>query len=84
MNLEVFAFGRLVRERRRVLDLTQDELARRAGCATVTVRKIEHGDLRPSVRAAERLAMALAIPPEQQAGFVRSARAVRPWPSERS
>ncbi len=78
MDPEALAFGRLVRERRRVLDLTQEKLAQRAGCATVTLRKIEHGDLRPSVGAAERLAVALAIPPEEQAGFVRLARAVRP------
>ena len=72
------SFGRLVRERRRVLDLTQDELARRVGCATITIRKIESDELRPSVQIAERLAMALALPIDDRAAFVRLARAVRP------
>jgi WD40 repeat protein/transcriptional regulator with XRE-family HTH domain len=77
MNTEE-SFGRLVRERRRALDLTQEELARRVGCAAVTLRKIEADDLRPSQQIAERLAMALAIPLDERAAFVRLARAMRP------
>jgi len=50
------SFGRMVRERRRALDLTQEELARRVGCAAVTIRKIEYDEIRPSVQIAERLA----------------------------
>jgi len=72
------SFGRMVRERRRALDLTQEELARRVGCAAVTIRKIEYDEIRPSVQIAERLAMALAIPLDDRAEFVRQARAVRP------
>ena len=72
------AFGHLIRQRRRALDLTQDELARRVGCAAVTLRKIEAGDLRPSQQIAERFAMALAIPLDERADFVRQARAVLP------
>ncbi len=56
------SFGQLVKTHRRDRDLTQDELARRVGCAPVTLRKIEYDDLRPSVQIAERLAMALNIP----------------------
>src|SRR5512134_1223789 len=74
------AFGRYVRQRRRELDLTQEELARRVGCAAITVRKIEAEDARPSVQIAERLAMALAIPLDDRAEFVRRARAIRPEP----
>src|SRR5262245_4126818 len=74
----VIAFGRRVRERRRTLDLTQEELARRVGCAAVTVRKIEADELRPSQQIAERLAMALGVPLEERAEFVRLARSVRP------
>jgi WD40 repeat protein/serine/threonine protein kinase/DNA-binding XRE family transcriptional regulator len=72
------AFGQAVRQHRRSLDLTQEELARRVGCAPVTLRKIEYGDLRPSQQIAERLAMALAIPLDERAEFVRQARAVQP------
>ena len=76
------SFSRFVRERRRALDLTQEELARRVGCAAITIRKIEADDLRPSVQVAERLAMALAIPLDDRAGFVRRARAARPEPAD--
>ena len=55
------SFGRFVRQRRRELDLTQEELARRVGCAAITIRKIEADDARPSVQVAERLAMALVM-----------------------
>ena len=61
MNSEV-SFGQIVRERRGALGLTQSELARRAGCAPVTIRKIEGDGLRPSVQLAELLALALKIP----------------------
>jgi WD40 repeat protein/transcriptional regulator with XRE-family HTH domain len=71
-------FGQQVRQRRRSLDLTQEELARRVGCAAITLRKIEAGDLRPSQQVAERLAMALAIPLDERAEFVRQARSVQP------
>ena len=76
MNAEV-TFGQLVKARRRELGLTQDELAHRVGCAPVTLRKIEYDDLRPSVQIAERLAMALGIPLEERATFVRLARVER-------
>jgi WD40 repeat protein/serine/threonine protein kinase/DNA-binding XRE family transcriptional regulator len=76
--MDEHAFGRFVRQRRREMDLTQEELARRVGCAAITVRKIEAEDARPSVQIAERLAMALAIPLDDRAEFVRRARAIRP------
>ncbi|MEP7136923.1 MAG: protein kinase [Chloroflexota bacterium] len=76
------SFGGFVRQRRREMDLTQEELARRVGCAAITLRKIEADDLRPSVQIAERLAMALAIPLDDRAEFVRRARAVQPEASE--
>ena len=76
------SFGRFVRQRRRELDLTQEELARRVGCAAITIRKIEGDDARPSVQIAERLAMALAIPLDDRAEFVRRAREARPEPIE--
>ena len=72
------SFGRYVRQRRREMDLTQEELARRVGCAAITIQKIEAEDARPSVQIAERLAMALAIPLDDRAEFVRRARAIRP------
>jgi WD40 repeat protein/serine/threonine protein kinase/DNA-binding XRE family transcriptional regulator len=76
------SFGGFVRQRRREMDLTQEELARRVGCAAITLRKIEADDLRASVQIAERLALALGIPLEERAEFVRWARSVRPAASE--
>lgn len=71
------SFGMLAKNRRRELGLTQDELARRVGCAPITIRKIEADDLRPSVQIAERMAMALNIPLEERAAFVKLARLER-------
>ena len=68
-------FGSIVKDRRRRLGLTQAELARRANCAAITVRKIESDSMRPSVQIAQHLAEALDIPSSEQAGFVRLARA---------
>ncbi len=80
--MEDISFGSSVRQRRRELDLTQEELARRVGCAAITIRKIEADDARPSLQIAERLAMALAIPLDQRAEFIRRARTVRIEPEE--
>ena len=74
---EVESFGQRIKSLRRELGLTQDELARRVGCAPVTLRKIEYDDLRPSVQIAERLAMSLNIALEKRAEFVRLARIER-------
>jgi len=71
---ERVAFGAIVKERRYLLGLTQAELARRVGCAAITIRKIEADALRPSVQLAELLAVTLNIPPEEQFAFVRLAR----------
>jgi peptide/nickel transport system substrate-binding protein len=78
-------FGQWLKLRRKTLDLTQQELARRVGCATVTIRKFEAGELRPSRQVAERLAAQLALAPDQQAAFVRFARGMlEPVPPEAS
>ncbi|MEM7344228.1 MAG: protein kinase, partial [Chloroflexota bacterium] len=70
-------FGTIVKERRTALGLTQTELARRVGCAPVTIRKIEYDALRPSVQIAEHLAVALNIPDEEHLAFIRLARRER-------
>lgn len=68
------SFGQVVRQRRRELGLTQEELGSQVGCATITVRKIESDGIRPSRQVVERLAAALMIPPGEQAGFIQHAR----------
>ncbi len=69
------SFGYWLRRRRRALDLTQGDLARRVGCATETIRKIETDMRRPSRQMAERMAVCLAIPPAERAVFLQVARA---------
>jgi transcriptional regulator with XRE-family HTH domain len=67
-------FGRWLQRRRRALDLTQAELAHRAGYAEATLRKIEADELRPSKELAARLAEHLDLAPAERAGFVHFAR----------
>jgi predicted ATPase/class 3 adenylate cyclase len=68
------SFGYWVRRRRKALDLTQADLARRVGCAEVTIQKIEADERRPSSQIAELLAEHLHIPPADRATFLQRAR----------
>ncbi len=68
------SFGVWLRQRRRALDLTQDELGQQVGCTGDTIRKIEVDARRPSKEIAARLAVCLDIAAEERAAFVRFAR----------
>src|SRR5215510_9670061 len=68
------SFGYWVRRRRKALDLTQADLARRVGCAVVTIQKIEAEERRPSSQIAALLAEHLRIPPGERTDFLASAR----------
>ncbi|HEX9374581.1 MAG TPA: helix-turn-helix domain-containing protein, partial [Roseiflexaceae bacterium] len=72
-------FSRWLKQRRRALDLTQEELAQAVGYAVETIRKLEAGKRRPSKPLAERLAQLLRVPPAEQPAFLALA---RPRPSE--
>lgn len=67
-------FCEWLKRRRKALDLTQSELAKRAGCSIGALRKIELGDRRPSKQLAGLLAKALEIPDEDQPTFIQVAR----------
>lgn len=69
------SFGRFLRLRRKILDLTQDELARDVGCSVVTIRKLEADERRPSRQIAERLAGSLRVAAQERAAFISLARA---------
>lgn len=69
------SFGHWLRARRRALDLTQDDLARRAGCAVITIQKLEASERRPSRLLAEQLADSLLVEANQRAGIISLARA---------
>ena len=68
------SFCEWLKHRRKELDLTQAELAKRASCSIFALRKIEAGDRRPSKQLAELLAKSLEIPPEDQNIFIKVAR----------
>jgi len=68
------SFGDWLRQRRRTLDLTQDELARQVGCSAITLRKLEAEERRPSKQIAERLAEVLQVALEDRPAFLRFAR----------
>lgn len=67
-------FFQWLKLRRKALDMTQSELARRAGCSVGALRKIESGERRPSKQLAGLLADALEIPSEERQTFIRVAR----------
>jgi transcriptional regulator with XRE-family HTH domain len=71
--MESVSFGFWVRRRRKALDLTQAVLAHRVGCATATIKKIEHNERRPSRLMAQRLADQLQVPPAERDFFIHSA-----------
>ncbi|HET9221573.1 MAG TPA: helix-turn-helix domain-containing protein, partial [Roseiflexaceae bacterium] len=72
------SFGYWVRRRRKALDLTQNDLAQRTGCALTTIRKIETDARRPSRQMAERLAEVLELTREERPAFILAARAELP------
>src|SRR6266508_4200467 len=67
------SFGSWLRRRRRSLDLTQAELAARAGCVLTTIKKLETGARQPSRRLAERLADALALSADERTMLLAAA-----------
>jgi len=75
------SFGQWLKKRRKAFDLTQQELARRVGCAVITLQKIEADERRPSKQMAGLLAEHLGIAPDERPTFVRFARmgAGAPW-----
>lgn len=70
-----FSFGAWINQRRRMLRLTQQEVANLIGCSVALIRKLESDQRRPSTQIAERLARALHIRSDDTPAFVRAARA---------
>ena len=72
------SFGYYVRRRRKALDMTQRQLAEVAGCALVTLKKIETDQRRPSPAMAARLAGCLALTEAELPAFMAAARGYAP------
>ena len=73
------SFGRLLKARRRALDLTQEELAKRVRYSVITIRKVEADERRPSRQLAEQLATVLDLTADERPAFVAYARAEPGW-----
>ncbi len=71
---EAHSFGSWLKQRRRSLDLTQEELAQRATCSLSTLRKIEADTLAPSKELAHLLGVALVVPAAEYEAFIVFAR----------
>ena len=65
----MFLYGEWVQKRRNQLGL-----ARQVGCSSVTIKKIERNERRPSVQLTQLLAQHLQSPESEQDNFVRRAR----------
>ena len=76
MTLPV-SFGDWIRQRRRALGMTQEELADHVACSVSAIRKIEQDERRPSTQVAELLATELQVPAEDRATFILVARGER-------
>ena len=68
------SFGEWLRRQRSGRGLTQKQLAHQVGCATITLRKIESEERRPSAEIVERLAAIFEIPKNEQTNFLKFAR----------
>lgn len=68
------SFGYWVKRRRKVLDMTQADLAGKVSCSLSMLRKIERDERRPSEQLAELLADHLAIDEAQRGLFLQMAR----------
>lgn len=73
----LYSFGDWVRRRRKALDLTQQQLANRAGCSLAALQKIERDERRPSRQLATLLADQLQVPTDQRDQFIQVARGER-------
>jgi predicted ATPase/DNA-binding CsgD family transcriptional regulator/transcriptional regulator with XRE-family HTH domain len=68
------SFGQWLKQRRKALDLTREDLAGHISCAPNTIYKIEADERRPSKQMAALLAEHLNILPDEHAAFVQFAR----------
>jgi transcriptional regulator with XRE-family HTH domain len=66
-------FGHWLKQRRRLLGLTQEQIAQQVPCAVETIRKLESGTRRPSKDLAERLAIVLQLGDDERVTFVQVA-----------
>jgi predicted ATPase/DNA-binding XRE family transcriptional regulator len=81
-SAEELSFGEWLRQRRHILDLTQQELADQVGCARITLRRIEAGALKPSKELALILLEKLGAPESEREAWLRFARGLSAPPEK--
>jgi predicted ATPase/DNA-binding XRE family transcriptional regulator len=79
---EDLSFGKWLRQRRRMLDLSQQALADQATCARITLSRIEADTLKPSKELALILLEKVGIPQNERDQWVRFARGLSGLPSQ--
>src|SRR5215213_11994275 len=80
--IEVFSFGKWLRQRRRMLDLSQQALADQSGCARITLSRIEADTLKPSKELAQILLKKLGIPEFERPPWILFARGLSGFPAQ--
>jgi len=81
---EPLSFGEWLRKQRRALDLSRQDLAHQAGCAEITLRRIEAGTLKPSKELASLLLEKVGIPQNKRDQWISFARGQSGIPLEQS
>ena len=84
MTDEELPFGTWLRRERRRLDLSRQALADRAGCAEITLRRIESGTLKPSKELAHILLEQVGIPESDHERWIPFARGLSGYPEDPS
>ena len=79
---ESLPFGEWLRKQRRAMDLSRQQLADQAGCAEITLRRIEGGTLKPSKELATSLLEKVGIPKNELDLWVKFARGASEIPSQ--
>ncbi len=72
--MEEISFGEWLSRQRKSMGLTQEQLARQVNCATITLRKIEADQRRPSAQIAQAIASVFHLPATDFAEFTSFAR----------
>ena len=82
MTDEEMTFGTWLHRERRRLDLSRRALADRAGCAEITLRRIEAGTLKPSKELARLLLEQVGIPASGLERWIPFARGISGYPEQ--
>lgn len=72
--MDEVSFGEWLKRRRKALGLTQEQFAQQLNCSTITLRKIEAEERRPSSQMVDLLAQVLNVHPDERAAFLKFAR----------